>query len=590
MTDETQLPRRSRYTGLRTTSIAITGVLVVLVGGFGVGVAGFADVTGAVGTTAAGPDDGNLTDLTPTGTATGDPTDITVTEATEDMAETPTAEMVTSVGLIATPTGTMTASPTVTALETPTETPIDTAVPTAAATTTVDTSDTVEVTNTVHDANVTATVTDADRVGTTEEMSSNVVGTAKRIDENISATPETGELISDITNGSDETVSSVVGTTGGTVDDTHTSIENPTKDTARPSVVEGTTAIVDATRETVDGPTDAVSVDGTAVVYSMVTQNAGESGSGSRSVDSAEGDGPDIGPPASGGRGTLGPLQDGWMELAANDIPLSTPPAGAGLVLVGVLASAAAARIIGAVGGTESHAVITAESLTAVLRVQLFVDEIRRRLRRAVGVTPLVVSSRSLQVTGGNSSVLQWLVEAIRSGLDRASRIVPIPGYSRYDDSDPLENDVRRAVYEEVNDAPGVYRTDVAERVGVSLSTVRYHARILREEGLIEEAKIRGKRRLFPAITDGPDAALAAALDDDPTAAVLGAVARLEPASTSEVADELDRSPSTVSYHLDRLADEGLVTRNRDGKAVVVTLEPEVRSALASDGETAAKT
>lgn len=75
---------------------------------------------------------------------------------------------------------------------------------------------------------------------------------------------------------------------------------------------------------------------------------------------------------------------------------------------------------------------------------------------------------------------------------------------------------------------------------------------------------------------------LAAALEDDSAATVLDAVARLEPASVSKLANDVDRAPSTVSHHLSRLESADLVDRTRNGQSVETRLAPDVRSILNS--------
>lgn len=152
--------------------------------------------------------------------------------------------------------------------------------------------------------------------------------------------------------------------------------------------------------------------------------------------------------------------------------------------------------------------------------------------------------------------------------------------YSRYDDSDPLENDVRQQIYGLIERSPGTYISEVSEEVDASRSTVRYHVRILEEERLIVSEAVRGKHRFYLVGSDDPQ--LAAALNDDATARVLNAIARLEPVTVSTLADELDRSPGTVSYHLDRLTDDGLLEREREGNAVVTRLANEVLSEMLS--------
>ena len=144
--------------------------------------------------------------------------------------------------------------------------------------------------------------------------------------------------------------------------------------------------------------------------------------------------------------------------------------------------------------------------------------------------------------------------------------------------SDPLKNDNRAAIFDAVKRFPGIHLAAVVERTDIASSTVRYHCRVLEEADLIKSETSRGRRQLFPLGIEREK--LAAALADSSVADVLSAVRRLEPAKTTDIADELDRVPSTISHHLRRLRDEELVTRDRDECAVLTRLNPDVRDAL----------
>ena len=149
-----------------------------------------------------------------------------------------------------------------------------------------------------------------------------------------------------------------------------------------------------------------------------------------------------------------------------------------------------------------------------------------------------------------------------------------------------LDSEPRAILYEAVTGSPGISMTEVAEKASLPLSTARYHSRVLTNEDVIDEEKIRGKRRLFPAAM-GPDRReLAAAMADDATASLLAATFHLEPVGVCDLAEELDRSASTISYHLTRLEEASLLERERDGDYTVVRLDPAVRSALDPDGAT----
>jgi DNA-binding MarR family transcriptional regulator len=164
------------------------------------------------------------------------------------------------------------------------------------------------------------------------------------------------------------------------------------------------------------------------------------------------------------------------------------------------------------------------------------------------------------------------------SHLDRLVRMLAPFRYSRYDDSDPLEHEARDAMFEVVEGSPGTYLSEIADRAELPLSTARHHIRVLEREDLITGAKVRGKRRFYPAHTDGVE--LAAAMNDESTAAVIDALARLGAASVSDLADELGKDPSTVTHHVQRLEEDEVVVRERDGRAVMNKLTAAARTML----------
>ena len=165
--------------------------------------------------------------------------------------------------------------------------------------------------------------------------------------------------------------------------------------------------------------------------------------------------------------------------------------------------------------------------------------------------------------------------------IDPFSRMFALFRYSRYDDSDPLEHEGRESVFEAIEETPGVYLSAVGERTGLSLSTIRHHLQVLERESLVMSVKVHGKRRFYPAYSEQVE--LTAALNDEATANVIDALSRLGSASVSELAEDLDRDPSTVTHHLQRLADDDIVVRERDGRTVVNRLSSTVHTILTDD-------
>jgi DNA-binding transcriptional ArsR family regulator len=156
-------------------------------------------------------------------------------------------------------------------------------------------------------------------------------------------------------------------------------------------------------------------------------------------------------------------------------------------------------------------------------------------------------------------------------------------GYNRRSESSALESDTRRALYEHVRESPGSYLSELSTRLDVSVSTVRYHARVLENHRVVVAAERGGKHRLYPV--GGTDPTLRAALDEEATARILRGVERLGPVTVADLASELDLAASTVSYHLTRLDDDGLVTRERDGRMVYTELTPAVDAVVGERGD-----
>ena len=179
---------------------------------------------------------------------------------------------------------------------------------------------------------------------------------------------------------------------------------------------------------------------------------------------------------------------------------------------------------------------------------------------------------------GSGGSLLATLVSVLK---DWVGRLLGIFGYKRYSDDNPLEHGTRERLYEFIRDSPGAYLTEISDETDVTMGTARYHLRILEFENLVVSEEVRGRRRYVPVGTEWTE--LEAALHDETTARIVETLASDGPDSVSRLADRLDRDPSTISHHLDRLAEDGIVERERDGRAVVNTLADSARIALEDD-------
>ncbi|WP_276271217.1 winged helix-turn-helix transcriptional regulator [Haloarcula litorea] len=144
-----------------------------------------------------------------------------------------------------------------------------------------------------------------------------------------------------------------------------------------------------------------------------------------------------------------------------------------------------------------------------------------------------------------------------------------VVGYSRFGDTDPLEHETRESLHERIAENPGTYVAELARRTDTHVSTVRYHVRVLVDEGLVERRSERGRTHLSPA---GSDDGPAPAVEDGTRRSILDSLAQQGAATGEELSERLDLSKSTLSYHLQRLADDGLIAREEAGREVVNVL------------------
>lgn len=332
----------------------------------------------------------------------------------------------------------------------------------------------------------------------------------------------TNETTDDLENTTDEETTETVNETAETVDDT----VSETTETADDTV--STTETVDETTEKTTGAVD----DAVSTPTDFVDGEPGTAGNDSSTEGTA--DNASEGENASDGGDAGGPPGPTETTTDAVLVGLLGAITASGAVAGGAGASGAAAGGAGATGSASS-------ATTGWLR----------RLRH--------------------------LGDLRRAGADLPWTLLPVFRYSRYDDSDPLEHDRRRAIYEAIRDRPGRYLSEVSERTDVPLSTVRYHVGILEEEDLVTGRKVNGKRRYF---LEDADAELQAALAEPAKRTLLETLADLDQAPNGRLAEALDRDPSTISHHLAALEDDGLVVRERDGRSIVNELPARVETAL----------
>lgn len=139
-----------------------------------------------------------------------------------------------------------------------------------------------------------------------------------------------------------------------------------------------------------------------------------------------------------------------------------------------------------------------------------------------------------------------------------------------------LENGTREAIVGYVEANPGAHLRGLERELGLQHGTLLHHLRVLESQRYLRSARDGMYRRFY---TQGQGAE---PVPEDLGRRVLLFVQQHPGTTNTEVAGAVGRRPSLVYYHLQRLAGEGLLRKERAGHVVRLFAEPSAEGGTAS--------
>lgn len=150
--------------------------------------------------------------------------------------------------------------------------------------------------------------------------------------------------------------------------------------------------------------------------------------------------------------------------------------------------------------------------------------------------------------------------------------------YRRLTRDEALDNDIRSAILDLVEEEPGITPTEIAGELDIATNTVIYHARMLTEmDYLTTDRTGQGTRYFVAGACDRRAAAVMAMLRQRGKRDVLVAAHREPGSSISELARRLDRHRSTIKHHVDDLVEAGVLVAEKDGNGRHVAVPEPLR-------------
>ena len=126
---------------------------------------------------------------------------------------------------------------------------------------------------------------------------------------------------------------------------------------------------------------------------------------------------------------------------------------------------------------------------------------------------------------------------------------------------DVLELETRRRIFDLVQKNPGLHLSRIAEILGMRTSLVEYHLLYLEKNELILSTKESGYSRYFSKGSIGvDDKKIIAVLRQDVPLKIVLFLLKSSRSQHKEILENVDVSPSTLSYHLKKLQNNGIIS------------------------------
>jgi DNA-binding transcriptional ArsR family regulator len=160
-----------------------------------------------------------------------------------------------------------------------------------------------------------------------------------------------------------------------------------------------------------------------------------------------------------------------------------------------------------------------------------------------------------------------WILAQGKALLGGAAGTL-VAGYARVQGEEILEHPGRAEVYERVKAFPGVNFVQLGAQVTFGASTLTYHLRVLEKNGYVHSVRDGRYLRFFDKRSghySGERKTAVSALRNETSAAMARHIRAHPGVPQCDLAAAFHVTPSTVTWHMNRLGAAGLVEKQRDG-------------------------
>jgi predicted transcriptional regulator len=140
-------------------------------------------------------------------------------------------------------------------------------------------------------------------------------------------------------------------------------------------------------------------------------------------------------------------------------------------------------------------------------------------------------------------------------------------------------NATRRTIHDHVAARPGVHFNELVRVLDLAPGQAQYHLKRLTRADRVVAEELFGQTHYYPPEFDDWERAALALLHRETTADIVAELLAAGPLASGETADRVGIARSTLSWHVARLVEAGVVQKQRQGNAVVLSVADTERTA-----------
>ncbi len=128
--------------------------------------------------------------------------------------------------------------------------------------------------------------------------------------------------------------------------------------------------------------------------------------------------------------------------------------------------------------------------------------------------------------------------------------------------------ETRRKIYELIKKSPGIHFREIERRLKIAVGNLQYHLRYLEKKNLIRSDQDGEYIRYFPkdCQLDDVDKKILSFLRRRTSRRILVYLLNNPNANNKDVSKAVRLSPSTISWHLNKLVEAGIVEKRKEGR------------------------